>query len=435
MMKTRIRATKRPRGLIVLLAFLLWLCAAGVCIVVGGDDVVKEDPRPFASSLYHAEQEPFRSFPCLPKHIHLAQANNVDSTDGTVKMTVSFTLDYTDCHWQELRPFVRYAPVQNDSTAAERIVVAVHPPLQFNYTSDKTHGNIFQSDWIYHFELPDVQAGAILYWYRIAVPALDVATTTTSSPRHHRSVRGSNGYYLGETPTYTFRSPPLPGAPTSLAMVGDLGQTQDSLQTMMDMYDAAGIGIDDSDDDDSIPVITQLLIAGDLSYADADPARWTSWLALTEPLLRSLPLHVVAGNHEVECTKDYQVFLPYENYFRVPNRLGEAITERISFRERTHFLWGCDAPSDFLGVYNYGNSFYRYVPITMRPSVKTTTVVPTLSISPTHTHSFYSCRCSFCLCIQLPPRSRPCHCAQFVHDIDAWFTSVRMAPPRVASAF
>jgi Calcineurin-like phosphoesterase len=365
----KILASKRPCR-VSFLAFL-WLCVS-VCQADDEEEDALSDPefRLFSRSLYHAEQEPFRSFPCLPKHIHLAQANNVDPSSGTLSMTVSFTLDYKDCHWKELRPFIRYAAVNAvttaDSSSTARIVVAVHPPLQFNYTSDKTHGQVFQSDWIYHLELPGVRAGDNLYWYRIAVPALDknVEASRVTSPRH-RSVRGSNGYYLGETPTYTFRSPPLPGAPTSLALVGDIGQTKDSLQTMIDIYEAAVIGRDD-DNDDSKHAISHLLIAGDLSYADADPARWTSWMALIEPLVRSLPLHVAAGNHEVECTTEHQIFLPYENYFRMPNRLGEAITEGISDEERAHFLWGCDAPSDFLGVYNYGNSFYRYVHFTVR---------------------------------------------------------------------
>ena len=136
----------------------------------------------------------------------------------------------------------------------------------------------------------------------------------------------------------------------------------------------AGTLRDDDDDDetmtsvatgsdlDNAPPISQLLIAGDLSYADSDPDRWTTFLELIEPLVRTLPLHVVAGNHEIECdTVTNELFVPYENWFRVPNRIQAAMTEPIT-DEYKQTLWdhSCSAPSVFQGVYNYGNSFYSY---------------------------------------------------------------------------
>ncbi|OEU09230.1 Metallo-dependent phosphatase, partial [Fragilariopsis cylindrus CCMP1102] len=75
-----------------------------------------------------------------------------------------------------------------------------------------------------------------------------------------------------------------------------------------------------------------LLIAGDLSYADGDPTRWDSWLELAEPLLRSVPFASVPGNHEIECDQvTHDVFVPYESFFRNPNRR-----------------------------YDYGNAYYSY---------------------------------------------------------------------------
>lgn len=342
------------------LSFLLQAIAISCLSSHDIDDALSDpDFRLFPSNLYHSEKEPFRSFPCLPKHIHVAQASNV--IDLNVSMTVSFTLDYKDCHWSDLRPFIRYGVADadpNGNNIPMRNVIAIKPPLQFNYTSDKTSGEVFQSNWIYHMKLPDVQTGGVRYWYRIAVVQDHASSSATSSVRH-RSVRGSNGYYLGETPTYYFRSPPRPGAPTVMALVGDIGQTKDSLQTLIDIYEASFIESRNHHSD----AVTQLLIAGDLSYADAQPSRWTSWMSIIEPLTRSLPLHVAAGNHEVECTSDgrREIFIPYEHYFRVPNRLGPSVSEPISDLEQSKHLYGCDSPSDFLGVYDYGNSFYRYV--------------------------------------------------------------------------
>jgi Calcineurin-like phosphoesterase len=288
----------------------------------------------------------FRSFPCQPKHIHLAQASNVN--DGLYSVTVSFSLDYESC--QHGRPRVFYGRNKSPSPNS----VAGSHPLQFNYTSDNTDG-MYQSDWIYHIELPSLQAGLQKYWYRIVVEESATGATRTST---HRSLRGSNGYYLGETKTYTFLTQPLPGSPTSLALVGDIGQTENSMRTLLGVYQLA----QEQDTEHRRPPVSQLLVAGDMSYADSDPHRWTSWLEMVEPLVRSTPLHVVAGNHEIECdTTSRDIFVPYERWFRNPNRLAEAETVPVSDEYR-QTLWhqSCTAPSNFQGIYNYGNSFYSF---------------------------------------------------------------------------
>lgn len=326
----------------------------------------------FPSELYHANQEPFRSFPCLPKRIHLAQATNVDD-DGLVSMTVSFSLDFDVC--QQGTPQVMYG---HDLTP-QGSVTGTHP-LQFNYTSEKSNG-IYQSDWIYHAKLPALKAGLKKYWYRIIVveeeqqqqqPHQSSGTLGVATPASmmttHRSLRGSGGYYLGETKTYTFLTPPLPGSPTTLALVGDIGQTANSVRTFLDIFAAANVPVITRTKDENhhehhdAPPVSQLLIAGDMSYADSDPARWTSWMELVEPLVRSTPLHVAAGNHEIECdTETYDIFVPYEHWFRNPNRIAAAVMEPVDEHYRKT-LWNgsCSAPSQFQGVYNYGNSFYSY---------------------------------------------------------------------------
>ena len=62
--------------------------------------------------------------------------------------------------------------------------------------------------------------------------------------------------------------------PTSLALVGDLGQTENSTKTMHHILKATQVLAGD------VPPVSALLIAGDLSYADGDPHRWESWLEL-----------------------------------------------------------------------------------------------------------------------------------------------------------
>lgn len=95
--------------------------------------------------------------------------------------------------------------------------------------------------------------------------------------------------------------------PITFAVVGDLGQTEDSLTTMKHISE-----LDD---------LAAILHAGDLSYSDSDQARWDSWFDMTEGaesdfLSKKLPWMMCPGNHEIECqlgTRD--IFVPYQCRF------------------------------------------------------------------------------------------------------------------------
>ena len=294
--------------------------------------------------------------------------------------------------------------------------------LRFNYTSPTT-GKYYKSDLIHHVLLKDLEAGRQRYWYNIRVEFLEgVSRAQTSSPalqpffpplmpppvesfwatqhpimNHRFFLRGSYSnienleeereqsqlqsqrketvaipVLLGETPSYEFTTPPLYGKPTSIALVGDLGQTKNSTRTMARILGAAKVGsyetttsTNTNGDDDSTAAdrsITNLFIAGDLSYADGDPERWESWLDIAEPLLREVPFVSVPGNHEIECDKTtHDVFVPYESFFRNPNRLGAAIEVPPS-QDYIDTMWGhlCTTPSEFLGQYDYGNAYFSY---------------------------------------------------------------------------
>ena len=70
-----------------------------------------------------------------------------------------------------------------------------------------------------------------------------------------------------------------------LGLVGDLGQTEDSAETLEHIISSRPQSV---------------LNVGDLSYADGYQPRWDSWGRLTEPLAASVPLMHVEGNHEEE---------------------------------------------------------------------------------------------------------------------------------------
>jgi hypothetical protein len=288
--------------------------------------------------------------------------------------------------------------------------------IQFNYTSPKT-GEKYGSGLIHHVTLSNLYAGKQRYWYRIRVeeqeqeefvqqtgqPPLIVPVVVPLfySQYPHFFLRGSYDDYnyelksklkstssstsmstmstsssvqlLGETPVYEFSTPPMYGQPTSIAFIGDLGQTKNSTRTMARILDAATatststpqVMNDNYDSDNNGSnndrVVTNLLIAGDLSYADGDPTRWDSWLELAEPLLRSVPFASVPGNHEIECDKiTHDVFVPYESFFRNPNRIEKAIEYPPSQDYIDSMTYGCTTNSNFLGRYDYGNAYYSY---------------------------------------------------------------------------
>ena len=282
-------------------------------------------PSAFASHLYHNEEDVFSS--CLPTGIHIAQASNVGAGER-LSMTISLFLDYESCG--DVIPTILYG-----QGFFSKGVVQGTEVVHFNYTSSKSDG-YFQSPWIWHIQVDDLKAGSQRYWYKIVVQ------------RNRRQVASSDTFY--------FLTPPLRNQPTTLALVGDLGQTENSTKTMEHIWRAT-----QPSRYNPYPV-TQLLIAGDLSYADSDPYRWISWFAIMQPLLQILPLHVAAGNHEIECDNTTrQLFVPYENYFRVPNRMGDADILPIDDDYRKTLWHGeCSSPSQFQSHYDFGNSFYSY---------------------------------------------------------------------------
>ncbi|KAJ0408015.1 hypothetical protein P43SY_000219 [Pythium insidiosum] len=94
--------------------------------------------------------------------------------------------------------------------------------------------------------------------------------------------------------------------PMTFAVVGDLGQTEYSEQTLQHLVNQANL--------------TAIVHAGDLSYADGVQPRWDRWGKLVEPLAATCPWMVSAGNHEEErpCEHGGDRFLAYQARFRMP---------------------------------------------------------------------------------------------------------------------
>ena len=185
------------------------------------------------------------------------------------------------------------------------------------------------------------------------------------------------------TPEFTFQTPPKPVSsssssssssspyhtsssssssqseldikPTKFAIVGDLGQTYNSSMTMKNiLLETKSIT------SASTTPVSLLLIAGDMSYANSIQPQWDTWFDLIEPITTSIPLIVAAGNHEIECDViSHLPFIPYENRFYMPNRIGDAdigVVDESYF----HSKWGCAAPSVFQGHYDFGNAYFSF---------------------------------------------------------------------------
>jgi hypothetical protein len=176
--------------------------------------------------------------PCLPHHIHISPATDVEET--MVSMTISFTLDYRECAMATAR--VVYGrvgtPEEEWGDSAER--------LQFDFQGFDPKK--YSSDWIHHVRLENLQGGLETYWYRIQVVKEDK---------------------VASSPTYTFRTPPLPSSPARIALIGDWGGTTDSVQTMQSML---------STTHKHPHPLSAVVIAGDLSYANSNLPHWQDWL-------------------------------------------------------------------------------------------------------------------------------------------------------------
>lgn len=282
-------------------------------------------------------------YECSPKGIHIAQARDV-TLYGRVGMTVSFVVD-RECS-NHTRPIVYYGQETDEDEHLSASPDDTFRPsrLSFTYTNMEINVTSYKSDWIYHVLLPNLKADT-QYWYEVSFTLLKTPDMhlrrrakehTTMSSRHMRTKR------------LQFTTPPLPGSPVSVAIVGDVGNFDRSLQTMQNVW---------SDGDSS-----QIFMVGDLSYANGVGEEWVNWLHTMEPIFSEIPIAVAAGNHEVECdTSDLSSFIFYESLFHNPNRIQEAIRNPMTkeYKESLR-LQICTAPTTIEVDYQYGNSFYAY---------------------------------------------------------------------------
>jgi len=189
----------------------------------------------------------------------------------------------------------------------------------FFYNTTSLTGSYYMSPMIHHVRVVDALFPNTFYYYQV----------------------GGDDQWSDR---FSFTTPPQSGnvAPDSDGMVfgvvGDLGQTTDSAQTVAHLL---------LEDD-----VEMILHAGDLSYADCDQERWDSWGAMVENVAATKPWMTCPGNHEVEADLFGNTFTAYEARFAMP-RIQPAV-QAPSLGEQS-----C-CPSSFTGHYDYGNAFYSF---------------------------------------------------------------------------
>ncbi|KAH0656238.1 hypothetical protein KY285_031120 [Solanum tuberosum] len=149
----------------------------------------------------------------------------------------------------------------------------------------------------------------------------------TSGYIHHATIKRLKYnvtyiYQLGEhnsTRTFSFTTPPKvgPDVPYTFGIIGDLGQTFDSNQTLEHYL--------------SNPKGQTMLVVGDLSYADHYPfhdnVRWDTFGRFIEKSAAYQPWITAAGNHELDFAPEIgenTPFKPYTHRYHVPYKASQS---------------------------------------------------------------------------------------------------------------
>lgn len=222
----------------------------------------------------------------LPTQIHIAQGDNVGK-----QITFSWVTNFTLTGAVKLGTQSDIYPyVISQSANAE------------SYHFVSKYVGPYDSPYIHFATSPNLNANTV-YYYRVGDST------------------------AGWSQEYSFVTPPPvgPEVPFSFAIIGDIGQTVNS--TLVRDHVLAGVGFG------------MAIMAGDLSYADSawnpnflnktnwtcNQIRWDSWGRFIQPLAATLPMMVLAGNHEVELEVGARPpatlipFLAFQKRFKMPS--------------------------------------------------------------------------------------------------------------------
>ncbi|KAJ7259199.1 hypothetical protein O6H91_02G155100 [Diphasiastrum complanatum] len=178
----------------------------------------------------------------------------------------------------------------------------------------------YTSGFIHHCVLSDLEYGTT-YFYKLGTGNSTREFSFTTPPR----VNQDSSYIFG--------------------IIGDLGQTYDSLKTLEHYLGSKG---------------QTVLYVGDLSYADHYPydsnVRWDTWGRLVEPSTAYQPWIWTAGNHEIEYLPqigEVELFKPYRQRYHVPHTSSGSLSP----------LWySIKRASAYIIVLSSYSSYAKYTP-------------------------------------------------------------------------
>ncbi|KAL3497359.1 hypothetical protein ACH5RR_040091 [Cinchona calisaya] len=208
-------------------------------------------------------------------------------------------------------------------------------PEQVHITQGDHEGRSMIISWV----TPLKHHGAVIYWEAEAKDSNQKKCKVrsrntsykyhnyTSGHIHHATIKGLKHdtkyvYELGQHPVtrrFYFTTPPKvgPDVPCTFGVIGDLGQTFDSNQTLEHYI--------------SNPKGQALLFVGDLSYADDYPfhnnERWDTWARFVEKSTAYQPWIWTAGNHEIDFAPEIGEkipFKPYTHRYHVPYQASKS---------------------------------------------------------------------------------------------------------------
>jgi acid phosphatase type 7 len=149
---------------------------------------------------------------------------------------------------------------------------------------------IYTSPIIHTILLTGLQAG-VTYYYRVA-----------DSCQVHSFIMPN--YYYTTTSTGKSKTPTVDLFPFRLGLVGDVGQTQVSVESF------AALAALETD---------SILLVGDLSYADGWQNSWDTFGRAFESLASKVPVLTTGGNHELQSGENW---LPYYLRYPTPYRVS-----------------------------------------------------------------------------------------------------------------
>ena len=134
----------------------------------------------------------------------------------------------------------------------------------------------YTSPMLYFASIPDAAVGNKLYYYKVGSDATGIYSDVMS-----------------------FKSHPGVGVnkPMTLHVVGDPGQTENTVNTFQEILD----------NEAALSTLSGgVIVLGDLSYANGDQPLWDSYGKLKQSLASSIPMMNTPGNHEWFDDRDYK---------------------------------------------------------------------------------------------------------------------------------